>query len=388
VANHRRAFDAEAMGAAMDDVNVEDQARARAVCRRFLPADRLELLPLGAGFSGARVFAVRPAAGRGADARFVCKAFADGVDETRARWIHHLMRGLRGAGVLEVPEVARTADGDTIVTDPSGIHWELIEFRAGTPTDAPTAAQAQAALQTLARLHVAAAGLVGPVMGPPPAVGRRLQIAERMIRQPWDALRCPRSRAADPDPGEVPGAALRDRLDAAVHRFATVGPRVLSWFSRVGFPRLPLQPVLRDVWAEHVLFREGGPAVGGIVDYHAAGIDTPATDLARLLGSWRPPDATGRPTDPTAWETILAAYHRLRPLSVAERAVLPVLMATGVVFGLDNWFRWLIEEKRRFHQPERVLGRIDRLLEDLPAALDFLAVQADRGGLTGGNCSL
>ncbi|MFN7813567.1 MAG: hypothetical protein ACK5SI_12995, partial [Planctomycetia bacterium] len=81
------------------------------------------------------------------------------------------------------------------------------------------------------------------------------------------------------------------------------------------------------------------------------------------------------------------AYHRLRPLSVAERAVLPVLMATGVVFGLDNWFRWLIEEKRRFHQPERVLGRIDRLLEDLPAALDFLAVQADRGGLTGGNCS-
>jgi hypothetical protein len=45
---------------------------------------------------------------------------------------------------------------------------------------------------------------------------------------------------------------------------------------------LPLQPCLRDLRGEHVLFRDG--CVTGIVDYGAMDVDTPALDVARLLG--------------------------------------------------------------------------------------------------------
>jgi hypothetical protein len=50
----------------------------------------------------------------------------------------------------------------------------------------------------------------------------------------------------------------------------------------------------------------------------------------------------------------------------------PWLHATGVVVGLDNWFRWTLEEDRRFADPARVLARIDRLSAQLPAALESL----------------
>jgi len=39
------------------------------------------------------------------------------------------------------------------------------------------------------------------------------------------------------------------------------------------------------------------------------------------------------------------------------------------VFGLDNWFRWTLEEQREFPDTQSVLARIDRLLEELERAL-------------------
>jgi hypothetical protein len=42
------------------------------------------------------------------------------------------------------------------------------------------------------------------------------------------------------------------------------------------------------------------------------------------------------------------------------------------VVGLDNWFRWTLEEGRRFAAPGHVLGRIDRLSSQLPGALELL----------------
>jgi hypothetical protein len=48
------------------------------------------------------------------------------------------------------------------------------------------------------------------------------------------------------------------------------------------------------------------------------------------------------------------------------------LAASGIVFGLDNWFRWVLEEGRRFDDATAVTGRVDRLLGTLPAALEIL----------------
>lgn len=383
MADHRDDFEAHETGAAMEGVTGDVEGpRVQDICSRFLPGAQLEITPLrGSGFSGARVSLVR-AADRERHTTFVCKAFADGVDESRARWIHRLMRGLREAGVTEVPGVAATATGDTVVADRGGGLWELVEFRVGASTDAPTQGQSQAALEALARLHVAAARLPGPgpAAGLPPCLQRRILMAERMLSRPWASLRRLTDQRAS-RPGSRLAEKVGPRLDAATRVFAAAGPRLLRWVADLEPPVLGLQPVIRDVWADHVLFTAGGETVGGIIDYHAATIDSPATDLARLLGSWRPP-GTMRPYF-AAWGATLAAYYRIRPLGGMERQLVPVLAATGVLFGLDNWFRWLLEEDRRFLRQDLVLRRIDRLLDDLPAALDFLADLVGNRGLTG-----
>ena len=135
-----------------------------------------------------------------------------------------------------------------------------------------------------------------------------------------------------------------------------------------------LQPVIRDIWSDHVLFdAEPRSRVAGIVDFHAAAIDTPATDLARLLGSWRSPGgAAGLPL-PDRWPEPLAAYDRIRPLEDRDRQRIGFLHAAAVLCGLDNWFRWIVEEGRDFAGWEAALGRIDQHLGELPDALEWLA---------------
>lgn len=367
----------------MDDVTTGvEESGVRAICRLFLPDGSLAITRLqGAGFSGARVYRVQ-ASGRGRDQIFVCKAFAADVDLIRAAWVHRLMRVLREAGLAEVPALAATPAGDTIVTDRAGTHWELIEFCRGLPTEAPTPDQARAAVVTLARMHEAGirAAAPAPAGGRPACLLRRIRMAERMLDRPWTMLR----RLCDAARGRargVPAVDVAARLDRAVRLLPAATPRILDWITRLDLIVPDLRPVLRDVWADHVLFVDGTAVLGGIIDYHAAAIDSPATDLARLLGSWRPP----RPQDTyfAAWGATIDAYERIRPLHAGERLLVPILAATGVLFGVDNWFRWLLEEERRFFRPDAVLRRIDGLLEELPAALEFLADRAGRGGLTG-----
>jgi hypothetical protein len=59
-------------------------------------------------------------------------------------------------------------------------------------------------------------------------------------------------------------------------------------------------------------------------------------------------------------------------LSQKELGLISWLAATGVVFGLDQWFRWILVEGRRFDDAEEVVRRIDRLAERLGPALEWL----------------
>jgi hypothetical protein len=52
-----------------------------------------------------------------------------------------------------------------------------------------------------------------------------------------------------------------------------------------------------------------------------------------------------------------------------EAELVPFLHGTGVLCGLDNWFRWTLEERRAFSDVQRVLDRIDSLLISLPDAI-------------------
>ena len=321
------------------------------------------------GFSGAAIHEVRTAT-----ERYVLKAFAAGGTAARAAWIHGLACHLRAEGIGQAPDVLATPAGHTLVVDDGGRVWELVRFVPGTATPDPSPGQAAAALESLARLHLAAAGLPGRPCSTGPSAGfaHRIERARRLRAEPWRS----RLRGGGHANARALPAAMRDRLASAAAAFAAAdGGSSLDRVSALAPPPLPLQPVLRDVWAEHVLFAaEAVPRVAGFIDLHAAGVDTPAGDVARLLGSWSPPDSAGGWLG--SWAAAIAAYETQRPLTRLERWAIPVLHATGVVFGLDNWFRWVLEEGRTFPDPAAVLGRTDALLARLAPALQELATIA------------
>lgn len=328
-------------------------APAEQLCRWWFPAGGAAAAPLAAGgASGAETWLIRHA-GRA----FVLKNFVGPGGRRHAAWVHALMRHVRDAGVRQVPAVMAAPDGATLQAGADGRLWELLERMPGAATGAPTPAQVAAAAESLARVHVAAALLPGesPRRDHSPGLRHRIERARDLLVRPWSA------RDAS---GAPPGLGARLARAAAIFG-AAGGAEAMARLAASQFHSLALQPVLRDVWSDHVLFADG--AVTGLIDWHAAGIDTPATDIARLLGSW--------PDEPLLERSFFDAYRSVRHLEIEELELIPVLQSAGVVFGIDNWFRWMIEERRSFADREKVMHRIDVLLAALPGALQKL-----RGG--------
>jgi len=348
------------------------------VCRRWsaLPPTRIAALGTAgsqSGFSGSQVYAVELP---GTAGRLVLKSFPAAASCDQARFVHRLVQHLRAEGIRQVPEVMPTLDNDTVVADAAGMLWELARFMPGVAVPSPTVPQTVAAATTLAQLHIAASRLAGhpPREDVSPGLCRRITQARRLLAVPWRARRMALSPVAGQRlPIRFTGE-LIGRFDSAVSIFADCGgEECVSSVAGLSTTRCVLQPVVRDIWCDHVLFAEAcRDEVTAIIDLHAAGIDTPATDLARLMGSWKPPDGCEGLPLVDRWPEALVAYDRLRPLSPVEYSLIPLLHATAVVFGLDNWFRWTLEEQREFPENQSVLARIDRLLEELERALAFV----------------
>jgi Ser/Thr protein kinase RdoA (MazF antagonist) len=346
-------------------------ASIAALCRRWCVAAPVRIDPLGVqGFSGSRLFVVELPDRPG---RFVLKSFHAAASREHAAFVHHLVRHIRSECSTPVAEVMPALDGDTIVSDAEGRLWELARFMPGVAMPCPTPAQAAAAATALAQLHLAAARLVNhpPRQDFSPGLALRIERARELLARPWQARCHAWSHAARHRMPADRWTALDARVAAAIDLFtAAGGDAFLARVASIQPHSAMLQPVLRDVWCDHVLFAdERSDSVTAIVDLHAAGIDTPATDLTRLMGSWAAPAGGERLSILDRWPTAVAAYDRVRRLSHAEADLIPFLHATGVVCGLDNWFRWTLDEQREFPDARRMLARIDRLLQELPAAI-------------------
>jgi Ser/Thr protein kinase RdoA (MazF antagonist) len=120
--------------------------------------------------------------------------------------------------------------------------------------------------------------------------------------------------------------------------------------------KLTLQPCLRDIWHDHVLFSEDRTT--GLIDFGALREECVVGDVARLLGSL----VRG---DRGEWQTGLAAYRETRTLDGDELYLLEVFHATATLLAGMNWLRWIYLEKRTFDEPDRVLGRLDENIEQL-----------------------
>jgi Ser/Thr protein kinase RdoA (MazF antagonist) len=353
---------------------------AAALCRCWFPDQRLAPEPLAAaGFSGSLLSRVAAA-----DGTYVLKSFTPETSPARIRFVHTLMRHLRQQGIEQVPRVQDTTAGESFAVDDEGRSWELLEFMPGEPRERPVADAIAMAMALLGRVHAAAATMPEnpPDTGLSPGMSRRINQARAWLAVPWKMLL---DRPVPDACCKRLAAGVRGRLaQAASALTAADGDQLIGAIARLEPRPVGRQAVLRDIWSAHVLFSFGHrPQVVGLLDFHAAGIESPAADVARLLGSWLEPAAI----ETAWWFEFLAAYLEGGGRHGLRHAV-PFLAASGIVFGLDNWFRWILVEGREFGASQAVLARIDRLLSNLPTALTIIANPLLCPGLTCKNSSL
>ena len=138
--------------------------------------------------------------------------------------------------------------------------------------------------------------------------------------------------------------------------FTPAALRCATLLERGGKLRVALQPCIRDIWHDHVLFR--GETVSGLVDFGSLRPDNVATDIARLLGS-----LVG--DDPHGWELGLAAYGSVRRVSEDERLLVEAFDRTTVLMGGLEWLQWIYVERKTFDDRTAVVARLDQTLARL-----------------------
>jgi homoserine kinase type II len=257
-------------------------------------------------------------------------------------------------------------DGQSFVNDITGRLWQLEPWMPGAADyeQSPRVEKLRAAMTALAELHVAtrdfkqnavkSSGVHLAELKPTTdqsAVARRLAQLRELSKQGMSDL----SRAIN----EAVWPELAPLAGEFIARLPKVVPSAIAMLEPLNDSRLTLQPCLRDIWHDHILFT--GDEVTGIIDFGAVGIDTPATDIARLLGSLVADDAQG-------WQTGLEAYSAVRPLSPEELLAVSALDKCGLVLAGCNWIRWIYVERREFEDRQQVIGRFRTIMRRLTAA--------------------
>ena len=123
--------------------------------------------------------------------------------------------------------------------------------------------------------------------------------------------------------------AARARRRACSRGCATIIERELDHLESAWPRDLPQGVIHADLFPDNVFFL--GDRLSGLIDFYFACTDALAYDVAVCLNAWcfEPEQPS---TSPRA-RALLAGYERVRPLSEAERAALPVL-ARGAAHAL------------------------------------------------------
>ena len=107
------------------------------------------------------------------------------------------------------------------------------------------------------------------------------------------------------------------------------------------YKALPAGAIHADLFRDNVMFEDG--ALTGFFDFYFAGCDTFLFDIGVCLNDWCIDLATGR-HDAERAQAFLTAYQLVRPLTAAERALLPAMVRAGAL-------RFWISRLWDFHLP-------------------------------------
>lgn len=303
--------------------------------------------PVSGGFSGARIWRVETASGHYALRRWPDRS----LPPARIQGLHALLRHIAHCGCSQVAVPVTTSAGSTLITHSRSL-WQCEPWLGGRADfhQQPTDARLRSVMEALARWHLAAAQFrpepdvaewFGSVpAAPAPAVTERLRLATRWLAGELDHVGT--ALAAE---SHLQFAQLGTAICALARQSL---PGVISELTQVAGEAFPLQPCLRDMWHDHVLFE--GETVSGIIDPSACRTESVASDLSRLLGSLL---ADEKPR----WDRALTYYSGIRPLSIRETQLVGILDRSAVVLSPLNWLRRRYVQRVPFSM-EAILPRL------------------------------
>ena len=328
-----------------------------AVLAQFLgTSSDIHIVELGnaGGFSGARIWRV----GFRKESYALRRWPGEHPNRARLSFIHTMQTHLVRSGIGCVPRLLPNTEGKTCVRH-DDTFWELSRWMPGEPSfhSQPNEAKLVAAMETLAAMHSASEELTHWCsIGVSPGWRMRSELAESST---------PRQLAE-----------LATMIDDSIPQLTEICRIVISNSVRLlnacrmqvhdlGLPTTKRFPCLRDIWHDHVLFT--GDEVTGIIDFGATQIESPAGDIARLLGSFVGDDRR-------AWDFALRAYQSKRQLSPVELAMIPALNIANVTFSGVNWVRWLYVDRRDFADMSQVETRLRAIAKRQRTTIELMRI--------------
>lgn len=238
--------------------------------------------------------------------RFILTVYEKRVREEELPFFLGLMRWLAQHGY---PSAAPVTDrqGETLQRM-RGKPCAIIEFLPGLSVRRPTAAHCREAGEGLARLHLAGEGF---------PLSRPNDLGQEAWAPMFAGLR---NDAEKLKPG------LAAQIEGDLARIAAAWPS-----------GLPTGVIHADFFPDNVFFQAGKFAAA--IDFYFACVDALAYDIAVALNAWCF-EADGS-FNITSARALLAGYEAHRPLTVAERAALPILAhGAAMRFFLTRLHDW------------------------------------------------
>ena len=265
----------------------------------------------------------------------------------RLRWQHSVLRHAADHGIDFVPVPIVNVHRQTWTLVDKHL-WELTPWMPGAADFFPERRPEKiaAAMAALAKFHLATVDCAfsddptGKTQGIASSATQRLSRLQD-CRSRLHEFAGGVERLSDPE-----FASLAREILAG---FVALNAAVENELFRAATLTTRLQPAIRDVWSDHILFTEN--SVTGMVDFGALRIDSVAVDISRLLGSLAGDDSLLRQRGLQAYEAVNQPDDDVHQLvQIFDRA-------TTVLAGM-NWLQWICLQGRKFHDRAAVLERL------------------------------
>ncbi len=326
-----------------------DDRKIRSLLAIFYPAwidatATLRSLGNAGGFSGALFWKVESGG-----TSYALHRWPESAVERRAQlhWSHNVLREARDRGCRFVPVPLPTVNGESLILYDDTL-WQLEPWMPGVADFGkhPTKSRLQNTMRALATFHQAV-GQQGTILGMPASISGRIERLQNWFIDGRFTFQF----------GDLQKRAARHQMlgslgETICQQFQRLASSLEENLARFRTSSVPIQPVIGDVWHDHILLT--GDNVAGIIDFGAMKNDSIALDFGRLAGS-----LVG--DDPVGWGTSIEVYRTIHPLSDLEFSISRTLDSSGTALGGMNWLNWICIENRQMGSPMVVFNRLQQI---------------------------